>query len=82
MTSEERISHWVVEYYLYRSGNGGTDPETLLSRTCSLDERRELLAAFADVDCVWEVTAPLRDAALADKQQNDVVPVERPLNCN
>ena len=64
--ANDSVSHMAVEYYLWLSDNGGTDPDTLLSRTSSPRDRRELLDRMDDINCVWAVTAPLRTAARAD----------------
>lgn len=57
------VAETVVEYYLWLAGLGGTNPEELLALPWTPKQRRELLERFDDVNSVWALTAPLRNAA-------------------
>ena len=59
----EVVAPLVVAYYNWLSGNGGSDPETLLARPMSPSARQMLLERIDDVNFVYGLTAPLRNAA-------------------
>lgn len=63
MTRSVLTGDRAVEYYLFISGNGGTDPESLLATCSSPDEETDLLEAIDDINYLFSLTAPLREAA-------------------
>ena len=68
------VTEGVIQYYLWLSDNGGTDPETLLAQPLSKEAKRELLERMDDVNCLWGITAPLRNS----RELNETADVPRP----
>ena len=66
------VAEYVIEYYRWLSGNGGTDPETLLFSSNLSSYQVELLKeGIDDINAVWAITAPLREANLLDMYVNN-----------
>lgn len=59
----------IVEYYNWVSGNGGTHPESLLKRPLTESQAALLRQRMEDVDVVYLLTAPLRDALRTDPEE-------------
>lgn len=51
----------IVRYYEWLSGNGSSDPETILSTPLTAAQRELVLQGMEDVNVVWSLTAPLRE---------------------
>lgn len=58
----EFTAAYVVDYYNWLSGNGGKDPRELLAMPLSPTQRACLVDAMDDVNVVFAVTSPIREA--------------------
>ena len=68
------VAPYVVEYYHWLSGNpGGTDPEELLSKPLSREQRQILLERMDDINVLWGITAPLRTAYEQEHVQRQTI---------
>ena len=62
----DKIAKIVVDYYesLVSSPDGRVDPQDLISCPLSPEEREVLCERLSDVDFLYELTSPLRDAQI------------------
>jgi hypothetical protein len=62
----DKIAKIVVDYYesLVSSPDGRVDPEDLISGPLSPEEREVLRERLSDVDFLYKLTAPLRNAQI------------------
>ena len=61
------VAPLVLAYYEWLSGNGGTDPETLFANELTEEQRILLKQGIDDVNVIWGITAPLRQASALEE---------------
>ena len=64
---EKTVAPLVLAYYEWLSGNGGTDPKTLFANDLTDEQRVLLKQGIDDVNVVWGITAPLREASMSEE---------------
>lgn len=69
------VAPLVVQYYEWLSGHSATEPDALLGRTLTPNQRKLLLARMDDVNVIWGITAPLRNAARGVQSARPAKPV-------